>query len=160
MARLLAQVSEWLCGDFHRVGACFRVLHGLWNVTLRHKSECKRYNKHPEWLRQLLQAFFFHCSLSLPSVSREALREKSVGDRDCIYSAAREYVQLPLPSDSPPPLATAAGLDPAVVGRFKNFCHNKAHCITVCTLKLCIHDGSPTFVVVSFLLKICLFTDV
>ncbi|XP_043328172.1 CDK-activating kinase assembly factor MAT1 isoform X1 [Cervus canadensis] len=90
----------------------------------------------------------------------EALREKSVGDRDCIYSAAREYVQLPLPSDSPPPLATAAALDPAVVGRFKNFCHNKAHCIIECPLKLCIHDGSPTFVVVSFLLKICLFTDV
>lgn len=69
--------------------------------------------------------FLFHGSLSLPSVSREALRENSLGDRDCIYSAAREYVQLPLPSDSPPPLAAAAGLDPAVVGRFKNFCHSK-----------------------------------
>ena len=100
--------------------------------------------------------FLFHCSVSLPSVSREALREKSVGDRDCIYSAAREYVQLPLPSDSPPPLATAAGLDPAVVGRFKSFCHNKAHCGIECTLKFCIYDGSPTFVVVSFILKICL----
>lgn len=62
-------------------------------------------------------------SLSLPSVSREALREFIGGQRLHLFCC--QYVQLPLPSDSPPPLAAAAGLDPAVVGRFKNFCHSK-----------------------------------
>lgn len=47
----------------------------------------------------------------LPTVSGEARgKKKSVGDKDCIYSAAREYVQLSLSSHSPPPLATAARL--------------------------------------------------
>lgn len=56
--------------------------------------------------------FLSPCSLLLPSAcGGGGQEEKSVGDKDHIYSAAREYVQLPLPSDSPPPLATAAGRD-------------------------------------------------
>lgn len=40
-------------------------------------------------------------SFLLPTMSGEAQgKKKSVSDKDCIYSAAREYVQLSLSSDS------------------------------------------------------------
>lgn len=123
MARLLAQVSEWLCGDFHIVRASteFCMAYGTWHSDT--SLSVREYNKHPEWLRQLLQASF-RLTLSAFCVRKPWERE-SLGDRDCIYSAAESMCSCRFPSDSPPPLAAAAGLDPAVVGRFKNFCHSK-----------------------------------
>lgn len=55
--------------------------------------------------------FLSLCSRLLPAGSGKAQGQKAVGDKDCVYSTAREYVQLPLPSVSPPPRATAAGPD-------------------------------------------------
>lgn len=79
-------------------------------MTLGHKSLCVRATASIRMLRQLLQALFSLLALVACCVKGGPRRE--VRERQGLhYSVARESVQLPLPSDSPPPLATAAGLD-------------------------------------------------
>ena len=98
-----------------------------------------------------VSGFLSHCSPLLPSVLRGDQGETSVRDKDCIYSAARKCAAATSFSFTTT-TCHSCWAGPKWVD-CKNFCHNKGHCSTGCKLKFCIHSISPSFMLVSFILK-------
>lgn len=110
MPKVLAWTPAQFCDDFHREKGSFRVLHGLQNRTFGHKSLCVRATTSIRMLNSCFGLYFSLLALVAYCVKGGPRREVREG-QGLHYSVAREYMQLPLLSDSPPPLATAAGLD-------------------------------------------------